>query len=66
MWPAQEKMCPEKWICIEKWAWENLAILFLKDEKAPDNRNFPSRYAKYQTPEKTKSVRKLHEARRKK
>ena len=31
----------EKWICMGKWAFEILAILFLvKDEKAPDNRTF--------------------------
>ena len=29
-----------KWICMGKWAFEILAILFLKDEKAPDNRTF--------------------------
>ena len=25
-------------ICMGKWAWESLEILFLKDEKAPDDR----------------------------
>ena len=29
-----------KWICMGKWAFEILAMLFLKDEKAPDNRAF--------------------------
>ena len=29
-----------KWICMGKWEFEILAILFLKDEKAPDNRTF--------------------------
>ena len=32
----------DKWICMGKWAFEILAILFLKDEKAPDNRTFLS------------------------
>ena len=30
----------ENWICMEKWTFEILAVLFLKDEKAPDNRTF--------------------------
>ena len=30
----------ENRICMGKWAFEILAILFLKDEKAPDNRTF--------------------------
>ena len=30
----------EKWICMGKWAFDILAIIFLKDEKAPDNRTF--------------------------
>ena len=30
----------EKWICMGKWAFEILAELFLKSEKAPDNRTF--------------------------
>ena len=30
----------ENWICTGKWAFEILAILFLKDEKARDNRTF--------------------------
>ena len=30
----------EKWICMGNWVFEILAILFLKDEKAPDNQIF--------------------------
>ena len=30
----------EKWICMGKWASENLAILFLKDEKTLDDLTF--------------------------
>ena len=30
----------ESWICMGKWVFGILAILFLKDEKAPDNRTF--------------------------
>ena len=30
----------ENWICMGKWVFEILASLFLKDEKAPDNRTF--------------------------
>ena len=30
----------ENWVYMGKWAFEILAILFLKDEKAPDNRTF--------------------------
>ena len=30
----------DKWICMGKWEFEILAILFLKDEKATDNRTF--------------------------
>ena len=32
----------DKWICMGKWEFEILAILFLEDEKAPDNRTFLS------------------------
>ena len=28
----------ENGICTKQWAWENLAILFFKDEKTPDDR----------------------------
>ena len=36
----------EKWICMGKWAFEILAELFLKNEKASDDRTFlPSAYA---------------------
>ena len=30
----------EKWICMGKWAFENLAIYFLKDEKDPGDPTF--------------------------
>ena len=30
----------EKWICMRTWAWESGAILFFKDEKAPDDWSF--------------------------
>ena len=35
--PAQSA---EKWICMGKWAFENLAIYFLKDEKDPGDPTF--------------------------
>ena len=31
----------EKWLCMGNWERKNLAILFLKAEKAPDDRSFP-------------------------
>ena len=30
----------EKWICMGKWAFENLAIYFLKDENDPGDWTF--------------------------
>ena len=36
---------------MEKWTWENLGDLFLKNEKTPDDRTFLPQWARYWTSE---------------
>ena len=40
----------EEWICMGKWAFKSLAELFLKNEKASDDRTFFTQCVRYHSP----------------